>query len=90
MKRHVALYGNIAIPRGRCPDCKRTALIIKGRWACCDKEAIDAPINGFRRMTSPDDIRIGLPSKKRKEYLEEQDYRCLYCDRMFGTLVPDL
>jgi hypothetical protein len=88
MKAHLALYGNIAIPRGKCPNCGGMALIIQGKWACCDKDASDAAIAGLKRIVEPEQTR-GLPSRDRqKAILEAQDYRCLYCERRFGDVAP--
>lgn len=92
MRIHVALYGNVAILRGFCSTCRRTALIVEGVWECCGRQATVRNEDKLqhRRMLSPDHRRTTpTPTEKRKVALRQRN-RCFYCDRIFGTFVMDL
>lgn len=80
----LALYGNLAIPRVWCPECQSHALVVGGKIACCGT-IVPTITDGVERMSEPVQRR-NLPSKKvRDEILQEQDYRCLYCESRFGA-----
>lgn len=85
---HVALYGNVGILRGFCPYCKRTAFILDELWSCCDRPCGDiGRVTETKRESQPEQKR-GKPSKKRQEeVLRLQNYRCLYCDQVFGSVI---
>lgn len=84
--RHVAIYGDVNILRDRCPDCKRMALILAGKYACCDRVAADKEARAYKRMSSGHGFRYSRVSKQcREEILKIQNNCCLYCDREFGV-----
>ena len=85
-KSTLALYGNVAIPRGRCPDCKRTVLIVGGLYACCDEPAAGR-LGGTKRMSQPCHKRKLPPLPWRRAQLEKQSHRCFYCDVTIGDFV---
>ncbi len=83
-----ALYGNVALDRTWCPSCRAMSLVVAGRFACCDAPA---ELVGQRpvRMTQPPHKRKGTgPSAERKrEILDAQGYRCIYCGQEFGSWI---
>ena len=86
---HLALYGNVSIPRGYCTACERTALILNQEIQCCDA-AVELPEqpSEFQRMSEPEQRRR-LPSKEHRDLcLRMQNYRCRYCHQTFGWTVP--
>ncbi len=84
-----AVYGSIVIPRGLCPDCQEWALIIKGRFACCDRSVTASSTAGakFERM-SEGGKKKQLPSlDERQAILQAQGGRCFYCGTLFGDVA---
>ncbi len=83
---HLAVYGNVQIPRAHCPSCSRTSggafqarrsgagLVVGGRFQCCGGQHRNS-IRQTKRMSEP--IQL----------LEAFDYRCAYCERSFGLRV---
>lgn len=85
-RARIALYGNVAIPRGYCSICRSYSFIINGKLACCGELTDESP-EGYKRMSSCPSQRKG-PSARWKEYiLRHQRQRCFYCDRSFGSRV---
>ena len=85
----VVLYGNVAIPRVKCPRCRRMSLVVDMETLCCEvhikKESIGDKV--YRESEPPPQKRKGPSPKEKKRILEEQDYRCAYCDVAFSVLV---
>ena len=81
----LALYGNISLPRGRCPACRRTVLIVNGHLACCDAPVSAVEILKSQRMSHPAEQRVPISRAEAKRILEEQSNSCLYCQRAFGS-----
>lgn len=82
---HLALYGNVGIPRVFCQQCQQTALVIKGIKQCCDRPDTEE-LKGIERIIEPEGYRKGSPPKaQQKGILQAQGYRCLYCDRRLGS-----
>lgn len=86
MASHIALYGNVTLTRGWCHDCSGYALVIKGKFACCDREYSDMP-RMVKRMSTPEDVRRLPPLRDRRAQLSEQEGKCFYCLREFGRKV---
>lgn len=85
---HLALYGSKGLYRGYCTRCERYALILDGYIQCCDDHVeIDGECSTQKRMSSPTDKRGTASAKFRKQQLQEQDYRCIYCEQAFGSIV---
>lgn len=85
-KHTVALYGNVAIERGYCIECKTQAFIRDNRYTCCDEPVRARTPHSFERKSEPAPSRR-LPSpKQRQKILEEQGNRCLYCGCRFGSM----
>ena len=86
MKQHLALYGNTGITRGHCYKCGRYALVIGGELQCCGR-LVKAVPSTLKRMSDPEGRRRRPAKEARREILESQDYRCLYCDASFDGYV---
>lgn len=83
-KQVMALFGNVAIPRAFCPDCKHMAFVIRGRFNCCGGRLTKLIPRLFVREAEPENVRR-LPPKEYRDYqLNKQDNRCFYCDALFG------
>lgn len=85
-KTHLALYGNVAIPRRYCNPCRQWTLIIAGARACCGystKE--DQASSKLRRMTSANPQRKKPTAKECALILLRQENCCLYCQQRFGS-----
>lgn len=84
---HLALYGNLGLIRTWCGDCQCFALVINWEKQCCYNRIDDSQAAYMQRMSSPEQRRRLPPVNQRKEILQAQDHRCLYCERMFGSTV---
>ncbi len=87
MREHIALYGNVAILRGICHKCKRTALVIDGEYQCCGSKAEENSHPEVKRMIECEQKRRRSKKKEQQKTLIEQENRCLYCSRKFGSFV---
>lgn len=87
-RSYIALYGNVALEKGYCPDCGSYAFVEKGILTCCDKILKDRPNTmEYVRECIPEQARRKPSAKQRNKQLEEQDYRCFYCGRSIGSFV---
>lgn len=82
---HVALYGNTPIQRGTCPKCKDVAFIRHGVYVCCGTPTEEDAKN-VQRICEPEQRRHAPAKKEQDRILEEQQFRCIYCDMPFGTI----
>ena len=85
-KAHYAVYGDVVIPRGYCPRCKTHAFIQDGKIGCCDRP-FNQSITTSKQMLDAKLGRKGPSTSYKKRLLEDQDFRCLYCERRFGSTV---
>lgn len=85
-RRHYALYGNVVIPREYCRSCRQWALVIGGRRACCN-QTTDLGSRRIKRMSEPALIRRQPSEGEKRQILEMQENRCLYCLKTFGSPV---
>lgn len=54
---------------------------------CCGED-VSGPVSRVVRVSEPDHgMRLGLRAGDRAKILDEQGYRCLYCQRRFGSVV---
>ena len=83
-KDHLAIYGNIKVPRSYCPRCLTWTLVISGVRQCCDSFYEPEP-KSYKRISSPHYVRKQPSRKVKKQLLEEFDYACTYCDRKFDS-----
>lgn len=85
-RRHLALYGNVAIPRRYCESCRQWTLIVKGERTCCGKPE-DSPLGKVRRMSNARNIRKRPSARVASELLLIQESKCYYCGQVFGEPV---
>lgn len=71
-QNHFAVYGETVIPRGICPECKISAFIEDGEFACCGSPAGDVPKIFHSECESPAKrstyVLPELPSASRPEH----------------------
>ena len=82
-KVHLALYGNVGLQRGYCATCEQTALIVDGDFQCCGMPCEDEP-KQVKRISAPEYRRRRPTVADQARILQEQDYRCFWCERQFG------
>lgn len=86
MKSWVGLFGNTALRKCICPICSRKALVEPdGMSACCGGLVCEP--EGVKRESIPPWSRRSPSRADQRACLEEQDHRCAYCGRRFGTLM---
>jgi 5-methylcytosine-specific restriction endonuclease McrA len=56
------------------------------KFVCCGSECNEQPTEEFR-ITEGDAKRKYLSTINRKLILKSQDYRCIYCEKAFGSIV---
>ena len=83
---HMAVFGNVAIPRANCPRCGDMALVIDGKMACCDAPFLAQP-TAVHYETSYKPFRQKPPAEVQEQLLSKYNNRCAYCDQAFGDLV---
>jgi 5-methylcytosine-specific restriction endonuclease McrA len=84
--QHFALYGNVAIQREYCASCRQYALVLDRKLACCGMLS-DFDSTKTKRMSEAEDGRKRPSPEEQKAILEAQGGRCLYCERVFGSVV---
>jgi len=84
-KAHLALFGGIALKRGYCHFCRQMAIVQDGLLQCCDRP-FEGRVETIKRVCEPSGSRR-LSAKAKKRILQEQDYRCAYCWKAFGSVV---
>jgi hypothetical protein len=86
---HIAVYGKVQLERRYCKDCKRFAFVIDRRIQCCDALVGTVPTDSLKRkrisINPPN--RGKLRKREKKEILKQQQGRCFWCDRLFGSIV---
>lgn len=76
------LYGAVCIPRAYCKQCGETSFIVGGLFTCCGSYYQDtATRERIKRECITESQRSAIPKKIMEEILDEQKYRCIYCDR---------
>jgi len=76
-----SLYGNIALLKAYCPFCKAYSFIIDGCFVCCERKYEDIPINEIKKREIVGETeRSYIPLKVKKEILESQEHKCIYCN----------
>lgn len=83
---HLAIYGNIRVTRGYCSNCETYAFVSDGKLRCCERQYGEEP-KSQKRMSQAPWLRQRPSAKMQQSILNEQDYRCLYCFRRFGSVV---
>jgi 5-methylcytosine-specific restriction endonuclease McrA len=85
--RHIAQYGTVKLERAYCQYCQQFAIIIDDVLQCCDRPCLEKPTNSFAMMSEAPIGRRGPSKLARKKILNEQDHRCFYCLKRFGSLM---
>lgn len=83
---YLAVYGNIKMKKLFCEQCQQLVLIVKRKYACCGKNEDFEP-EIWKRECDADGSRSRPAAWLKKEILEQQENRCLYCERMFHSWV---
>ena len=84
MKKHLAFYGNVRIPRIWCSECKGMTLVINDVKQCCD-EGLKAQYDKKKIICEVTNKRRIPKYKEQQRILEIQQNKCLYCNKEFGT-----
>jgi hypothetical protein len=85
-KYGVAIYGNVSLERLYCRGCRTTSLIVDGRFACCGSpRQSDILLEDFYVECAPLQQRKGPPVDVRRQILERQGGKCLYCEQALGS-----
>lgn len=84
--QHLALYGNVSLPRQFCERCKAYAFVIDGLIQCCDRD-VELKLKRVRRMSNPEQRRKQPKKSARQAVIAAQGNLCLYCDLEFGSVV---
>lgn len=85
-----SMYGNVALLKGYCNNCKNEAFIIDGEFSCCgtnpheqfNKQRIKREIEG-------ENVRTRISSKIKIKILEQQNNKCIYCEKELDGYVWD-
>jgi 5-methylcytosine-specific restriction endonuclease McrA len=87
MKRssNLTWYGNVSIQKGWCSKCQYLAFVIDNKLQCCDAP-YKQPIKSVKRETSPEYKRKQISKGEKKKILNDQNYRCFYCEQEFGSI----
>ena len=86
MDVQIAFYGSQSLLRGSCEFCGSQTFVIDGENACCGSTPDTIRIVDVRRLTSPGGRRKGtLGVKHKARILQAQEYRCFWCEHVFGT-----
>lgn len=84
-KRCIAEYGSVVIPRDKCRNCGIISLVIDGKTACCEVPPIGSELKPKKMSDHADRYVVRLAKSEKKRILLEQNNRCLYCNREFGS-----
>lgn len=80
----IALYGNVAIEKGYCPNCDAVSFIKNGKFVCCGTLLLSEP-KKFHRETEAPQHRKTPPKAEKDRILGEQEDRCFYCNVLFDS-----
>src|SRR5579883_3195977 len=83
---YIGLYGNVGIPKAWCEECQANSFVIDGELVCCGTP-IELLPERYQRECEPEQRRRTLSPKDKERQLIEQDYKCFYCERTFGSTV---
>jgi len=86
MRAEKVMFGGVSMYRVFCKECDGWTLVSKGRKRCCEAEP-DRPDQYVRKRVSTETQTFRrLSPKAKREILDSQGNRCIYCDIEFGTL----
>lgn len=83
---HRVRFGTTSFLRDYCPDCKADALILSGRFLCCDQRPVsivdqEQKLPAKRVRRKPPSLAI------QRQLLREQNYKCRYCGVVLAEWV---
>ena len=79
-------YGNVILKREYCKKCKQYAFIEDGEYVCCGnpmKKETKEKVS----MSQPCQKRQHIRKRDKREILEKQGNKCIYCEYEFGSVV---
>ncbi len=85
-QNYFAVFGNTIIPKGFCVICHAESFIQDDKFLCCGSESGEIT-NKFKSVCEAEAKRQTPNHYKKKEILQNQSYRCLYCNKSFGGFV---
>jgi hypothetical protein len=75
------IYGSVCIPRAYCKEGGDTVFIVNNEYSCCGSKYVDtAKKEKLIRIVQSDHIKRKIKDSLRKEILEHQKNKCVYCD----------
>lgn len=80
-----SFYGKIVILQAYCAHCKGYSFLQDGFLSCCGQELQDIPSREtLKREIEGEKRRSRIPTKIKKQILEEQNNKCIYCGIELG------
>lgn len=85
-----AIYGSVMLLKDYCNNCKCSAFIIDGCFTCCG-EIVRKEYDSEKKIREceGEDKRSIIPKKLKNKILEQQEGRCIYCEKQFDEYVWD-
>jgi hypothetical protein len=87
MKVMKHIYGSVTLEKATCPDCRRRAIILDGKFQCCDRVVSDPEPGGYKRESSAVYRRTLPPKPQRDAVLKRQRNCCFYCRRPLLSFI---
>ena len=73
-----------------CPRCKKFAFVIDGLFQCCDLDIDQLPDIEQTKRISEGRFRCDrIPLKLKKQILEKQDHKCIYCQKDLAGYITN-
>lgn len=82
-----AEFGRVALLRAVCPRCKRLALVIQGKMACCGANPVQNDEYIKKKESEGKHRRDDLGRAEKRSLIINQEGQCFYCGNPFGTPV---
>lgn len=86
LRTHLAMFGDVGLVREFCQACESMAIVLDDRLQCCDAPAKGKP-DHWKRISEASEVRKSPPAALKAAILEQQENRCIYCERRFGSWV---
>lgn len=84
------IFGSVILYRSKCPKCRQYMLSSNSFFECttrlCDHEWVDDQVEHVRKEISGK-RRKALSPMERRQLIADQDNRCFWCGREFGSWV---
>ena len=85
-KSYVGLYGAQQLVKQYCSKCSAYSFVLDGKLKCCGKHTISQPTN-YKRESDLSAGRRHLSKVEQNRLLNQQEFKCFYCNRDFNSLV---